>query len=146
MRTKRCSSVTCGRCVASSAKPFGKTFEQAGVVGFATLEHRGVRLQQDVDGGDRARLEREDLLPIVLHADDGPAGSLRLLVKRRREGPELGRGHAQCRAVGVFACRVIVQHEQSEARAAAALRVFQHVLVTHGIAECGNGRSGRCAG
>ena len=92
MRTKRWIIVMCGRCVASSAKPFGKDLEQAGIVGFGMLEHRGVRLQQDVDGCDRARLEREDLLPIVLHADDGPAGSLRLLVKAGVKAPSWGVG------------------------------------------------------
>ncbi len=39
---------------------FREDLEQAGVVGFGMLEHRGVRLQQDVDGGDRGLLGRED--------------------------------------------------------------------------------------
>ena len=68
---------------------FREDLEQAGVVGFAMLEHRGVRLQQDVDGGDRGLRDREDLFPIVLHADDGPALFLRLVVKRLREGTQL---------------------------------------------------------
>src|SRR5437763_8342845 len=32
------------------------------------LEHRGVRLKQDVNGRDRGLSGREDLFPVVLHA------------------------------------------------------------------------------
>ena len=78
-------------------------------------------------------------LPIVLHADDGPAVLLRLLVKRRREGTQFDVRQSARRAVGVFARRIIVQHQQLEPRAAAALRVFQHLLVADGIAERGDG-------
>ena len=118
---------------------FREDLEQAGVVGFGMLEHRGVRLQQDVNGRDRGLLGREDRLPVVLHADDGPAILLRLFVQRRREGAEFDVRQSECRTVGVFARRIIVQHQQLEPRAAAALRVFQHLLVAVGIAERGDG-------
>ena len=70
--------------------------------------------------GDRARLEREDQIPIDLRAEDGPAGFLRLLIKGRREGPKLGRGHAHHRTAGVFTRRVLVQEQLTEPRAAAS--------------------------
>ncbi len=78
-------------------------------------------------------------LPVVLHADDGPAILLRLLVERRREGTQFDVRQSAGRAVGVFARRIIVQHQQHEPRAAAALRVFQHLLVAVGVAERGDG-------
>ena len=49
----------CGVCVASRAKPFGKTLQKAGVVLGGAPEHRGVRLQEDVDGGHAAGLESQ---------------------------------------------------------------------------------------
>ena len=82
---------------------------------------------------------REDGLPIVLHADDGPAIFLRLLVKRLREGTQLDVPQSQGRTVGVFAGCIIVQHEQHEPCAAAALRVFQHFPVAVRVAERGDG-------
>ena len=121
----------------------GETFredrEQAGVVGFGMLEHRGVRFQQDVNGRNRGLLEREDLLPIVLHADHRPAVLLRMLIKRWREGTQFDVRQSAGRTVGVFTRRIIVQHQQLEPRAAAALRVFQHLLVATGISEGGDG-------
>ena len=42
-------------------------------------------------------LEREDPLPVVLHADDDPALLLRLVVERLREGADLGVGQALAR-------------------------------------------------
>ena len=102
-------------------------------------QHRGIRLQQDVDGGDRGLFKREDLTPIALHARDGPACLLRLLVKRLREGPEFGSGQSHRRTIGVFARRIIVQHQQHEPCAAAAPGVFQHFFVATGIAKRGDG-------
>ena len=64
---------------------------------------------------------------------------LRLLVKRRSEGTHFDIWQSLCRAVGVFARRIIVQHQQHEPRAAAALRVFQHLPVAIGVAERGDG-------
>ena len=128
------------RDVRSVRRIQGKTFrenaEQAGVVGCAVVQHRGVRFQQDVNGGD---LEREDLFPIVLHADDGPAGFLRFVVNRLRERTQLGVRQALRRTVGVFARHVIMQHEKLEPGTAAALRVFQHLLIAPRIAERGDG-------
>ena len=129
----------CGVCVASREKPFGIDLEQAGVVVGGMLEHRGVRLQQDVDGGDLGRRGGEDGLPIVLHADDGPAVFLRMVFQRGREVTVFHVRQSARGAVGKFAGRVVVQHEQLEPRAAAALRVFQHLLVAHGVAERGDG-------
>ena len=74
-------------------------------------------------------------LPIVLHADHRPAGLFGLVIERLRERAEFHVRQSQRRAVGVFARRVIVQHQQLEPRAAAGLRVFQHLLVAGGIAE-----------
>ena len=59
---------------------FREDLEQAGVVGRGVPEHRGVRLQQDVNGRDRGLPGREDLFPVVLHADHGPALLLRFVV------------------------------------------------------------------
>src|SRR5262249_30045319 len=72
--------------------------------------------RQDDDGSDdmerqddeheplpaaRSLLEREDALPVVLHADDGPALRLRLVVERGREGADPAVGQALRRAIGV---------------------------------------------
>ena len=87
----------------------------------------------------RGLCSREDLLPVVLHADDGPAVLLRLVVKRLRKGTKLGVRQALCRAVSVFAGGIVVEHQQHEPRAGAALRVFQHLLVATGVSEGGDG-------
>src|SRR5208337_4578320 len=55
--------------------------------------------------------EREDALPVVLHADDEPAVLLRLVVERLRERADLRVGQPLSRPIGVFAFRVIVQHD-----------------------------------
>ena len=54
----------------------------------------------------RALVKRKDALPVVLHADDGPAILLRLVVQRLRKGADLGVGKSLRRTVGVFALRV----------------------------------------
>src|SRR5215213_10300675 len=69
-------------------------------------------------------LEREYGLPVILHADDGPTLLLCLVIKRLREGADLGTGQPCDRAVRIFAPRVVVQHEHRESRAAAGCRVF----------------------
>ena len=120
-------------------KPLREYLQLASVRGFGAPEHRSVRLQQDVDGGDWGLFKREDLAPIVLHTRNGPAFLLRLVVKRSREGSEFWVRQSHGRAVGVFACRIIVKHQQHEARAAVALRVFQHFFVAIGIAKRGDG-------
>src|SRR5205807_2632955 len=95
-------------------------------------------------------VEREDALPVVLHADDCPPLRRRLGGERVAEGADLGIG-----AVGVLAAVVVVvnQHHQPRRRAAAAgaavstvaaadartgLRPLQHLPVTIGVAERGN--------
>ena len=59
MRTKRWIIVMCGRVRRIQGESFREDLEQAGVVGFGMLEHRGVRLQQDVNGGHAAGLESQ---------------------------------------------------------------------------------------
>jgi hypothetical protein len=53
--------------------------------------------------------ERKDPLPVVLHADHCPAVLLRFIVKCLGERADLAGGKSLCRAVGVFAFRVVVQ-------------------------------------
>ena len=129
----------CGVCVASRAKPFGKTLSRRALLACGMPEHRGVRLQEDVDGRDRGLPGREDLFPVVLHADHGPALFLRLVVNRLRERTQLDVRQPLGRTVGVFARRIIMQHQQLETCAAAGLRVFQHLLIAPRIAEGGDG-------
>ena len=68
-------------------------------------------------------------LPVILHAHDGPAFVAGLVVERLGEGADLGVRHSLCRAVSVFALRVIVQEDHRKARAAARLRPFEHLTV-----------------
>ena len=136
----------CGRVRRIQGETLREDLEQAGVVGGGMLEHRGVRLQQDVDGGDRGLRGREDGLPVVLHADDGPAVLLRMVVERGREVAEFDVRQSARRTVGEFARRIVVQHEQLEPRAAAALRVFQHLLVADRSCRTRRWAGGRCAG
>ena len=58
-----------------------------------------------------------------------------MVFQRRGEVPVVDVRQSARGAVGEFARRIVVQHEQLEPRAAAALRVFQHLLVSHGVAE-----------
>ena len=41
-----------------------------------------------------------------------------------------------CRAIGVFARRVVVQHQHCQPRAGASVGPFQHLLVAGRVAEC----------
>jgi len=100
------------------------------------FEHRCVWLEQDVDGGD---LRRKDHLPVVLHAHDGPAVLLRVVFQRGREVTVFHLRQSARGTIGKLTLRIVVQHEQLEPRAAAAMRVLQHLLVAHGIAERGDG-------
>src|SRR5208283_1448322 len=61
-------------------------------------------------------LEREDALPVVLHADNGPALLLCLVVQCLSESSDLGVSHREPRPV-------------------AGLRVLQHLLVSRGVTE-----------
>ena len=67
--------------------------EQARVIGGGMPEHRGVRLEQDVDRGDRVLHDREHLFPVVLHADDGPAFLLCLASSAGVKSPYLTSGN-----------------------------------------------------
>src|SRR5215475_8569490 len=80
-------------------------------------------------------LEREHLLPVVLHADDDPAALLRLVIERLGEGADPGVGQPLGRSVGILARRIVVQHEHREPHAGARLRIFQHLLIAGRVAE-----------
>src|SRR6266511_652989 len=80
-----------------------------------------------------ALLEREDALPVVLHADYRPAFVLRLVVERRRKGADLAVGQTLRRAVGVLSRSVVVQHEHLQPRAGAG--PLQHLPVAGRVAE-----------
>src|SRR5271165_4570094 len=67
----------------------------------------------------RSLVEREDALPVVLHADDSPAVLLRLVVQRLGEGADLCIGQSHRRAVGILALRIVVQHDHRQPRAVA---------------------------
>src|SRR3984957_19666903 len=73
--------------------------------------------------------DREDSLPVVLHADHRPAALHRLIIKRLREGADLAVGKARCGSVGVFPRGIVVQHEHLEPGAVTGRRPFQHVAV-----------------
>src|SRR5262245_26071511 len=83
----------------------------------------------------KTSFEREDALPVVLHADHRPVLLLRLLVERGREGADLAVGQALRRPVGVFAGGVVVQHQHLEPRAGAGAAPFQHLAVAGRVAE-----------
>src|SRR5262245_19026090 len=85
--------------------------------------------------GARFALEREDALPVVLHADHVPAVLLRFVVKRLGEGADLGRGQPLRRAVGVLAFVVVVQHQHFLPRARAGTGPLQHLAVAGRVAE-----------
>jgi hypothetical protein len=88
-----------------------------------------------VRSASRALLEREDALPVVLHADHRPAVLLSLVVKRLSEGADLGVRQALRRTVGIFALRVVVQHEHHQPRTVARPRVLQHLPIPSRVGE-----------
>jgi hypothetical protein len=55
--------------------------------------------------------ERKDLLPVVLHADDGPVFLLCLGIERGGEGTNLGIGQPLRRTIGVLTYCIVVQHK-----------------------------------
>ena len=82
----------CGRVCRIQGEALRVNLEQAGVVGFGMPEHRGVRLQQDVDGGHAAGLESQ-----------GQCRGFRLAIARRWDAfgakrREFGLGRLQIRA------------------------------------------------
>src|SRR6516225_5825774 len=80
-------------------------------------------------------IKGKDALPIVLHADDGPAVLLRLVVERLSKGADLRIGKSLRRTVGVFALRVVVEQEHHQPSAVARPRVLQHLSVTGRVAK-----------
>src|SRR3984957_12930298 len=79
--------------------------------------------------------ERENSLPVVLHADHRPAALHRLVVKRLREGADLAVGKASGGPISVFACGIVVQHQHLEPGATAGRCPFTHVAVVGRVAE-----------
>ena len=73
-------------------------------------------------------LERENALPIVLHADHHPTVPLRLVGERRGESADLGVGQTMCWAVGVLAGGVVVQHKHLHPRAGTGAGPLRLVL------------------
>src|SRR5438128_252869 len=80
-------------------------------------------------------IECEDALPVVLHADDGPAFLLRFVIERLREDADLGVRQPLGRTVGVLALRVVVEYQHQEPCAVARSRVLQHLTVAGRVAE-----------
>src|SRR5277367_3049608 len=74
-------------------------------------------------------IERKYALPVILHADYGPAVLLRLFVKCGREGADLAVGQALRWPVSVFTHRVIVQHQHLQPRTRSGGGPFEHLLV-----------------
>src|SRR5262245_39174945 len=85
--------------------------------------------------GARFAFEREDALPVVLHADHIPAVLLRFVIQRLREGADLGHGQPLRRAVGVLPLVVVVQHQHLQPRARAGTGPLQHLAVAGRVAE-----------
>src|SRR5882724_1468891 len=77
--------------------------------------------------------ESKNRLPVVLHADHGPAFRLRL-VPGLVELADL-----RLPVVGILARGVVVMHDQHEALAGAGRGELQHLQVAVGIAEGGDG-------
>src|SRR5262249_16663231 len=83
----------------------------------------------------RMSLKCENALPVVLHTDYCPAVLLRLVVERLREGAYFRFWKPQGWTVGVFACRVVVQHQPHQRLTLARAGVLQHLLVPSRVAE-----------
>src|SRR6478735_12591360 len=71
-------------------------------------------------------VERENPLPIVLHADHCPVFLLCLIVERLGEGAHLAVGQALRWAIGIFTGCIVVQDEHHQPRSIAGTGVFQH--------------------
>src|SRR5262249_53050862 len=83
----------------------------------------------------RALFESEDPLPVVFHADDGPAFLFRLAIKRLSEGADFGGWQSLGWAVGVFTICVIVHDQHHQPRAIAGVGVLEHLPVAVRIAK-----------
>src|SRR5215510_7583395 len=57
----------------------------------------------------KSLFEREDALPVLLHADDHPAVPHRLVIKLLREGSDLAVGKSLCRSIGIFTIGVVME-------------------------------------
>jgi hypothetical protein len=71
--------------------------------------------------------EREDLLPVVLHADDRPALRLRYVVHLLAEGADLGVGQSLRRTVRILAGRIVVQHQSRQPRAGTSAFTYSSI-------------------
>src|SRR5215813_2916336 len=80
-------------------------------------------------------LKGEDAVPIILHANHYPTLVLRLVMERLGEGTALGVWQSLCRAVGVLALGIIMQHEHREPRTITGTCVLQHLSVARRVAE-----------
>src|SRR5207237_6448670 len=81
-------------------------------------------------------LESEDRLPVVFHADDGPAVLLCLDHERVAERADLRLG-----SVGKLTRGVVVMHEHHQPHAAPGLCPLQHLLIAGRISKRGDGPS-----
>ena len=80
-------------------------------------------------------IKRENALPVVLHADYGPAILLRFVMERLSEYSDLRVWKSLGWPVRIFALRVVVQHQHHQSCAVAGPGVFQHLPVSGGVAE-----------
>jgi hypothetical protein len=55
--------------------------------------------------------ERENTLPVILHADHNPAVLLCLIIQCLCEGADLRVGKSLCRTISVFTLGIVVQHQ-----------------------------------
>src|SRR4029078_13271029 len=81
--------------------------------------------------------EPEDALPVLLHADHGPAVLLRFVVERLGKCADLGVRQPRGWAVSIFTRRIVVEDKHFEVRAVAGCGVFEHLAVAGGVAERG---------
>src|SRR5262245_17033589 len=81
-------------------------------------------------------LEREDAFPVVLHTDYRPAVLLRFVVESLSEGADLGVGESLRGTVGVFALRIIMEHQHHQSSAASCTGVLKHLLVAGRVSKC----------
>src|SRR5271156_2729799 len=80
-------------------------------------------------------VERENTLPIVLHADHNPTVLVCSSHQRFGESPDVRIRTTAGWPIGVLAVSVIVMHQHHQSSAVTRLRPFQHLLIAGGIAE-----------
>src|SRR5271156_7248994 len=92
-----------------------------------TLARTNKHLRDLSDGiKSSALVERENLVPVVFHADHGPTVLLRFFVQCRRESPDLAVGQTLGRPISVFARRIVVKEEHLQPRTGSGTRPLQH--------------------